>query len=937
MTYPYPRNRRRIFALGGIFDDFADTTKSPTKWFETWSGSNVAKSFVSAPGGAGGNALRLLGTVGNGIGLAACGTVSPFPNKSNLYYISPINPYQWKMKAEFRMYIHEDEPDATNVLSHSAGFCLDGAVNWYSTFNQKRTYVLFNVSNGKVGIATGHGSSGLQCNIVYSEDWSGSYDTWYDVRIEWEHDFHRDTDWQGIAGVVNLHVDVTVYVNNVQLFSQEVTLAKWRENTANMAYGVPFGRCGPTVVVENDGGATNGNYVDVYFKDVWITRDSKLLEFESIDSILSKTKETRLMGQLVDSYPHAVTKGLDVQLYCRNSLSDNFTAQFRGLIREASVLEGKKLVLFEAEGYESVLVGEKAENKSYTTQTAASIIQDIIDSPEDKYLFNTTTYFDAVSATYSRVYLNLDKIDILMEMASLESFILFLDEANNWHFQNYYTNETDIDLLYTRDKIYGYNADQTFIRQPNFLRVLGSGVQATRQISEESFSNLSVVYRNINRLDLTTQQQVDDALDYYISAFLEPIRIIELKLRANYKVQKGTTIRITVPPIDIDNVEFLVVSVKSDHRSDMELTLLEVKPHLSILISELYERADLQESQAFPSDDLTGEEVVKIEGVCDCLISFFFQIHDNYATANCVMSGQGVVTEKGMEFFTNFWEETAPNTITTSNYLAVGNGTTPPKPSDNALASESYRGLSTRIQDIYKNAGTSLVLGVRYEIQQWGSSQQVNLSELGLFDAASSGNCFARAVFPTVTVDRSIAEVWCWFKITPKAGPLFMNHGYPIQVSGYLYNQSFPYNQFTKMTKGGIFGTKSFTVPHVLSEEESETGGVIIVCPQNAAQMDSWSMTKILSRYMYKMEWTYTFDYAERYNSSDGDAPVAWLGVTNADSSKYAWIQVWFRTDKLLSDYAGYFFHVIIWLRFLRGDVDPYRQYGTELTGCPKN
>ena len=129
MSYPYPRGRREIFCVGGIFDDFSDTALSATKWFDTFTAGNVVKSFVSAPGGAGGNALRLLGTIGNGIGLAGCGTVGPFPNKSGLYYVSPLNPYLWKMKAEFRMYIHDDEPDAGNLLSHSAGFCLDGAVN----------------------------------------------------------------------------------------------------------------------------------------------------------------------------------------------------------------------------------------------------------------------------------------------------------------------------------------------------------------------------------------------------------------------------------------------------------------------------------------------------------------------------------------------------------------------------------------------------------------------------------------------------------------------------------------------------------------------------------------------------------------------------------------------------------------------------------------
>lgn len=936
----YPRNRKRIFCVGGIFDDFSDVTKSPTKWFETWTGSNVAKSFVSAPGAVGGNALRLLGTIGDGLGMAACGALSPFPNKSSMYYVSPLNPYQWKMKAEFRMRIADDEPDATNHLSHSAGFCLDGAVAWYGAYNQKRTYVLFNVANQKVGIGTGHVSSGKQINIVYSEAWAGSLDTWYDIRIEWEYNWHSSTDWQSVAGIVYDEVQVTVYVNDVQLFSEAVRTQYWREsNNSSFAASAPFGRCGPSIVIENDGGASNGNYVDAYFKDVWITRDVKLIEYEFLNSIISKSYDSRLKGILVGDYPTAINKGMDIQLYNRSSLSDDFSGHFRGIIREAEVLHGKKLVAIEAEGYSSIFSGEKTENHSYTTKTAAFIIENIVNSPADKYMFDTSTYFDAAAATYSRVYLNLPKIDVLMEMASLASFILFLDDANNFHFQNFFTNETDIHLRYGQDKVSSFSLNETFIRQPNFLRIFGAGFSATRQLSEESFGSLSVVYRNINRLDLTTQAAVDEALDYYISAFLEPIKILEVTLRANYDITIGKTIRVTIPALTIDNAEFLVLSVQANNRSEMQLKLMEVRPHTAILLSELNERAGQQEAESFPSDALSGEEVVNIEAVCDCLISVFYQVYDVYGTASCVMSGQGVVTEKGMEFFRDFWEETSPNTLATPNWMAIGDGTTPAKPSDNAMDNELYRISTTRNQDIFKNAGPAFIFGTAYLVFAWGASEAFNCSELGLFDAASSGNCFARMVFPTQALNRQIAGMRIWFKVTPKHGPAFMNSFFPAQVCGYLYNQGSPYNLFNKMDKGGVYGTQTFTVPSILTDEETEAGGKVVVVPSNAAQMESFSMTKIAQRYMWKIEWTYDFAYAERYFTGDGDAPVAWLGVAKGDgiNSRRAWIQIFYRTDKLLSEYEGFSFHVVIWLRFLRGNVDPYKEFGSDALGCPKN
>lgn len=939
MSYPYPRQRRKLFCVGGIFDDFSDVIKSPTKWFETWTGSNVVKSFVAAPGGVGGNALRLKGTVADGIGLDACGALAPFPNKSSMYYISPLNPYQWKMKAEFRMRIAEDEPDATNVLSHSAGFCLDGAVAWYSSYNQMRTYVLFNVSNQKVGIGTGT-SGTVQIDTVYSEAWAGAVDTWYDVRIEWEHDFHAETDWQLYGDTKKLNILVTVYVNNVQLFSEEVTWKLWRENNNTFSYGTPFGRCGPSVVCENDGGASNGNFVDAYFKDVWITRDVKLVEFEFVNSIISKQYDSRFKGMIIGDFPAAINKGMDIQLYARSSLSDDFAGHFRGIIREAEVLPGKKIVIIEAEGYSSVFSGEKTENHAYTTQTAAYILNDIVNTPADKYMFDTSTYFDSATATYSRIYLNLAKMDVLMEMASLESFILFLDESNNFHFQNYFTNETDVHLRYGKDKISEFKLDETFIRQPNFLRVFGSGVSATRQITEESFGSLSVVFRNVSRLDLTTQTAVDEALDYYMSGLLEPIKILEVTLRANYEITIGKTIRVTIPALDIDNAEYLVLSVQSDNRSVMELKLLEVRPHTAILLSELYERAGMQDSQSFPSEDITGEEVVKVEGVCDVLLTVVFQVFDNYGTKSCVMSGQGLITEKGMEFFRDYWEETDPNTLAIPKWLAIGDGTTPAKASDNAMDNELYRIATTRNQDIFKRTGGNIVIfGLRHNVFAWGAANSFSCSELGLFDASSGGNCFARMVFPSVTLDRSVAGMDVYVKVMPKHGPVFMNYQWPQQVVLYLYDNAFPNNDFEKMDKGGVHGTKSFTVPHPFMQEESETGAQVVVVPDTAAQMDSFSMTKITKRYMYKIEWTYNFAYAQRYLAADGDAPVAYLGVGKGDgaASRNAWLLMFFRTDKLLSEYEGYFFHVIVWLRFLRGNVDPYKEFGPDNPGCPKN
>jgi len=941
MTHLYPREKRQIFALGGVFDDFDDVTLSATKWFNTWTGTNVVKTFPAAPG-LSGNALNLKGTIGDALGLDACGAVGYVQNRSYLYYVSPKNPYQWKMKAEFRMRIADDEVDASNKLSCSSGFCLDGAVSYFDTHNKDRMYVLFSVANQRVGIAGASSGGSLQVgNIVYDEEWVGSLDTWYDVRIEWEHDWHSTTAWMPSKDQYLSYI-VRVYVNNSLLFEETIEFSQWKDNYTGTGWSSRnycLGRCGPTIICENDGGATNGNYVEAYFKDVYITRDVQLARFEFEDSILSKKYPTLFEATLKCTFPHAITEGMDVQFYKRNSLTDPFIGHFRGLIRATKEAPGKKRVWFQAEGYNSILSGEKTEVDEYTAQTAAVIIDDIVNSPDDKYLFDTSTYFDSATTTYNRSYKNLFKIDPLMEMASLEGFILFLDIANNLHFENYFTNETDIHLMYGKDRIIKWNYEATFIRRPNFLRVIGNGVQSTRQVAEDTFSNYSVVYRNINRLDLTTQTEVDEALAYYMSGVLEPIRVIDVLIRPDWSITKGKVIRVTIPDLLLDNAEVLVLSIHSDIKGVMTLRLLEILPSTILFLAELYERTETQESNAFPSDDVENEKVVDIEAQVDFYATFVYQIDDAYN--NCVAQGQGIISDHGMDMLFDFWGSTNPS-MDGPVRMMFGTGTTPAKPSDTGLENEFNSIIAYRQEDPEKKTAASggwhKEYGVLYRIeaaQQGSMPSTYDLSEIGL-ENNDGDEFFARAVFPTLTdLDRQLTTFRCWIVFGLKHGPAYLTTPFLIYLGGYIVEAGgFPYNSWSPMTRMMITASNSFSAPHPLCEDNSEEDAALVVCPRLAADQ-TFTQTKIAARRMYKMEWTYDFDFADRWLTTDGDPPVAWLSLTRFDSTFSGYINVYYRTDKVLSDYLGHTFHAIIWLRFRRGYIDPNQTYGDHTRGCP--
>lgn len=91
-------------------------------------------------------------------------------------------------------------------------------------------------------------------------------------------------------------------------------------------------------------------------------------------------------------------------------------------------------------------------------------------------------------------------------------------------------------------------------------------------------------------------------------------------------------------------------------------------------------------------------------------------------------------------------------------YVAVGSGTTPPRPDDTSLESEVARVLGTpTIESKYLQNDTSVVTAY------FTFTSQITLSESGLFDSSTGGNMLCRAVFRSITVQPNETV---WFKWT---------------------------------------------------------------------------------------------------------------------------------------------------------------------------
>jgi len=91
-------------------------------------------------------------------------------------------------------------------------------------------------------------------------------------------------------------------------------------------------------------------------------------------------------------------------------------------------------------------------------------------------------------------------------------------------------------------------------------------------------------------------------------------------------------------------------------------------------------------------------------------------------------------------------------TLTKSTYMAVGTGTTTATAGDTALETETVRNAI-----IESTTGTSDVTVSLLITSAQGNG--TDLTEVGAFDASSSGNLMMRATYPAITKTASV-DVW---------------------------------------------------------------------------------------------------------------------------------------------------------------------------------
>lgn len=899
-------------AINGTFDPCRNITEMTEIWHMVGKGAKSGSeglqswSQVTAPGAIGGYAHKFVGKTTTDSNYNNHG-ISPYRNKGFQYWFSPFSPYYWKIRAEFRIRIEADVDNGIAPFGGVLGFFMDGLVHSYTSgaaqIPMERCGWFMNAygSYGYIGWGSGIGRMQSRSHQQLEID----YNTWYDVELEWSFDWFNSPRY----------ILCRAWLNGVERNSYNWPWPEhWRgdESETNFQGHVLMGRCGIGTTLHD---LTINQDVIGYFKDIVITQVFKPVKWKVEDNIIQAGRISNAELELVSNRSPSFVEGSDINIWKRNSLNDDFEPRFRGIIREAVKGKRKKFFTLSAEGYETLLYGEKTKNISHSAKTAKEIVQDAINNP-DKGDFNVTTYFESPTTTYNRNYPQNPKIDIIQEMCGLEGFICFPDHKNYWHFQSYRTNQLAKHLIYPTSKIREIKVTNVYVRRPNLIRVIGKGYVSERELSVDTYSSGSNVVRNFNRFDLTTQAEVDDALDYYCFLVNEPIRAINISMVADQTLQKGNLIRLTDSTHGIKNKQFLISSVGCSSRNLMTLGLLEAKPHITALISDLAARTDSKEAEMFPQDATTTTPEFNIEGVATVNITGTYELEYD---STIVRSGDLVITDELIDDLLEFWNMESPSQPT---HFGYGTGTTDPLFSDTDLESQTARpAASVSYKEEITQAADNVYRAVEYTIDVVNPSA---VTEIGLFNASSGGTLDCRGVFTSYSQSGTVT-FRIRLRIEPVEGLCYVTYGGRDEMVTWLYNGT----SITTYTHIAHYGFNTFIAPSPdLSYRPGSIGWGVNWVPNTAAQgSGSFTKTKLTERNMIKFQHTYgPYSYAS-HKGEEGfpDNPLERflaLRCNHANSNRKQHIVIFHRSTKTLSDYDGAYCKWIIWLKIISGETE---------------
>ena len=457
---------------------------------------------------------------------------------------------------------------------------------------------------------------------------------------------------------------------------------------------------------------------------------------------------------------------------------NNFSTEFRGIIDDFVYQENKQVMI---NGYdESFLLAEDFISTYITTSpnvTASQIVGDIID------LYGQSLFTKNITAT-SRSYLGKtwrarSPLEIIQELALLENYIFYVTPDRVFNFVPNDSNDLG-QTIEVGKEIFTWSFPKANTKMKNVIIVIGKGATNTagvKEIVRDSDSIAKYGKRSIRIEDtsITTSDQAIERAESELARRSNPLITGSVQVARDFDKTAGAIIGITNSQESWSNKKFLII--EAIHELDLpvsHLQLAEVDIQNSDQIAEILANQRIitknYEDDATP---ITRSEIV----VEDITVSAYLYVEkqtnasrnwneSNWNSINwnttpgsysTIINGDSmVITTNGLNRIRDLVQGESVNQLNASNtHIGVGTGTDGASLTDTALGSQTDR---NAMDSGFPRDGTEAGTIEHQASFDDSDFTSATLTEVGLFDASTSGTLIARIV-PSVSITKSADEV----------------------------------------------------------------------------------------------------------------------------------------------------------------------------------
>jgi hypothetical protein len=631
-------------------------------------------------------------------------------------------------------------------------------------------------------------SNGSEFNLFANNGWSNGISTnqFFGASAFNLKTIDLSSGWHHIV----VTADLSTSSNNVKIYI-DGSLSNTLSKSLNSTYSIT------SMTLGDDSGSTDHfdgildevmffdhvldtNEITALYSGTYYVVDNYVLKSEVVDGFINQTALFRLRRcnmVLSDGASNTLVNRLAVG----DSLSviDNFKVQFRGIIDDYYYKENKQIELNAYD--ESFILAEEfvSTYQAGSTDTASDIVSSLIDS-FGQGLF--TKNITATTRTYpSKTWRAKSPLEIIQEIAFNEDYLFFVSPQRVFNFVP--TNSNDLaETVEVGKEIFTFNFPVDNTKMKNFIVVIGKGATDTAGVKEivrdaDSISKYGKRVLRIEDTSITTTDQAVERAEAELARLSNPLIVGKIEVARDYDKTAGAIIGITNSQEGWVNKKFLIV--EATHELDLpvsHLQLAEVDIQNSDQIADILMNQRIM-SKNFEDDNtpITFSEIV-VENIT-VTMELYVEKETNVVrnwneptwnsvdwnatlgnTWTTLINGDDtmVITNNGLNRIRDLVQGESVTKLDSSNtFIAVGTGTGGASLTDTTLGTETDR---NAMDSAFPRDGTGN--GVMEHQASFDDTDftSATISEVGLFDASTSGTLIARIV-PSVSITKSADEV----------------------------------------------------------------------------------------------------------------------------------------------------------------------------------